>query len=177
MIEEYFGNGDSLSIKIDYLREDYPLGTAGSLSLIKPLPKEPIIVTNGDLISDIKYMELLNFHIRHSAIATMAVRSHEWENPFGVVKTQGVDIISIEEKPVVRSHVNAGVYALNPNALGVLDSNQYCDMPTLFERLQKKKKNIVAYPMHEPWLDVGKPDDLRLANKNNKGDKALPKTD
>jgi len=92
------------------------------------------------------------------------VRSYEWQNPFGVVQTQGVDIVGFEEKPVVRSHINAGVYALMPEALGVLGAEAYCDMPTVFARLKEKAARTVAYPMHEPWLDVGRPDDLQSAN-------------
>ena len=122
------------------------------------------MVTNGDVITDIRYGELLDFHIRHSAIATMAVRVHEWQHPFGVVQTKGVDIVGFEEKPVSRSHINAGVYVLEPEALNLLNTNTHCDMPTLFERLQAQAKRTVAYPMHEPWLDVGRPDDLAVAN-------------
>jgi NDP-sugar pyrophosphorylase family protein len=94
----------------------------------------------------------------------MAVRVHEWQHPFGVVQTQGVEIVGFEEKPITRSHINAGIYALDPAALNVLNANAHCDMPTLFERLQANKKRTVAYPMHEPWLDVGRPDDLKQAN-------------
>lgn len=99
----------------------------------------------------------------------MAVRSHEWQHPFGVVQTQGVEIIGFEEKPIFHSHINAGVYILDPSALGVLEPNKSCDMPILFERLRGDKKRVIAYPMHEPWLDVGRPDDLARANnqKNN----------
>ena len=93
----------------------------------------------------------------------MAVRLHEWQHPFGVVKTRGVDIIGFEEKPVSRSHINAGIYALEPQALELLGADEHCDMPTLFERLQQKAMRTIVYPMHEPWLDVGRPDDLRLA--------------
>lgn len=164
MIEEQFGNGEHLGIHIDYLREETPLGTAGALSLLNPLPDGPILVTNGDVITDIRYGELLDFHVRHAAIATMAVRVHEWQHPFGVVQTRGVEIVGFEEKPVARSHINAGVYALQPEALSVLAADSHCDMPTLFERLQAKAKRTVAYPMHEPWLDIGRPDDLLTAN-------------
>lgn len=163
MIEDHFGNGERLNIQIDYLREQSPLGTAGALSLLKPWPAEPFVVTNGDVITDIQYGELLDFHGRQDAVATMAVRLHEWRHPFGVVQTKGVEIIGFEEKPVVRSHINAGVYALSPNALSALGEDEHCDMPTLFERLQAKAKRTVAYPMHEPWLDVGRPDDLKHA--------------
>ncbi len=164
MIEDYFGNGERLQVQIDYLREQSPLGTAGALSLLNPRPDVPFVVTNGDVITDIRYGELLDFHVRHAAAATMAVRVHEWQHPFGVVQTKGVEIVGFEEKPVARSHINAGVYALDPDVLNALSADAHCDMPTLFERLQMKAKRTVAYPMHEPWLDVGRPDDLQTAN-------------
>lgn len=164
MIEEYFGDGDCLGVRIDYLREKSPLGTAGALSLLNPRPDASFVVTNGDIITDVRYGELLDFHKRCEAAATMAVRIHEWQHPFGVVQTRGIDIVGFEEKPVARSHINAGVYALSPDTLLELAAETPCDMPTLFERLQAKAKRTVAYPMHEPWLDVGRPDDLAQAN-------------
>lgn len=167
MIEAHFGNGEHLGVQIDYLREESPLGTAGALGLLNPLPDAPFLVTNGDVITDVRYGELLDFHTRHDALATMAVRIHEWQHPFGVVQTQGVEIVGFEEKPIARSHINAGVYALDPAALSVLTANAHCDMPVLFERLQAKAQRTVAYPMHEPWLDVGRPDDLKQANTEN----------
>jgi dTDP-glucose pyrophosphorylase len=163
MIEEYFGNGEKFGVRIDYLREQSPLGTAGALGLLNPRPDAAFVVTNGDVITDIRYGELLDFHLRHDAAATMAVRLHEWQHPFGVVQTEGVEIVGFEEKPVARSHINAGVYALDPEALNCLADDEVCDMPTLFERLQGKARRTVAYPMHEPWLDVGRPDDLAAA--------------
>ncbi len=166
MIEDYFGNGERLGVQINYLREEAPLGTAGALSLLNPMPDAPFVVTNGDVMTDIRYGELLDFHIRHAAAATMAVRVHEWQHPFGVVQMQGVNIVGFEEKPTARSHINAGVYALDPAALSVLTADNRCDMPTLFERLQAQTKRTVAYPMHEPWLDVGRPDDLATVRLN-----------
>ncbi len=166
MIEDHFGHGDRLGVEIDYLREQSPLGTAGALGLLDPRPDAAFVVTNGDVITDIRYGELLDFHIRNHAAATMAVRVHEWQHPFGVVHTQGVEIVGFEEKPVTRSHINAGVYALGPKALDQLATNERCDMPTLFERLQELALRTLAYPMHEPWLDVGRPDDLVSANNN-----------
>jgi len=167
MIEDHFGNGESIGIKIDYLREHTPLGTAGALSLLNPTPEQAFVVTNGDVITDIQYGELLDFHLRHNAAATMAVRMYEWQHPFGVVQTQGIEIVGFEEKPIARSHINAGVYALDPTTLSALSQGVRCDMPTLFERLQAQSKRTVAYPMHEPWLDVGRPDDLIRANHEN----------
>lgn len=165
MIEAHFGDGERLGVQIDYVREESPLGTAGSLGLLNPLPEASFVVTNGDVITDIRYGELLDFHTRHAAAATMAVRVHEWQHPFGVVQMKGVEIVGFEEKPIARSHINAGVYALDPAALSVLTCDAYCDMPTLFERLQAKAARTVAYPMHEPWLDVGRPGDLKTAHE------------
>jgi len=163
MLEEHLGNGDRLGVKVDYLREQEPLGTAGALALL-PRPDMPFLVTNGDVLTDIHYGELLDFHVRQGAIATMAVRTHEWQHPFGVVQTRGVEITGFEEKPVSRTRINAGVYVLEPEALDVLEGGGHCDMPSLFERLQARGRRIVAYPVHEPWLDLGLPDDLFRAN-------------
>ena len=164
VVEDYFRDGNRLQVRIDYLREQSPLGTAGALGLLNPRPTLPFAVTNGDVMTDIHYGELLDFHTRHNAVATMAVRVHEWQHPFGVVQTNGIDIVGFEEKPVHRSHINAGVYVLEPEALGLLERDARCDMPTLFERLQVIEKRTVAYPVHEPWLDVGRQEDLTRAN-------------
>jgi len=160
MIEDYFGNGDRWQVHIDYVREQTPLGTAGALGLLNPRPDAPFIVTNCDVLTDIRYSDLLEFHIRQAAAATMAVRLHEWQHPFGVVQTNGVDIVGFEEKPIARTHINAGVYALDPGALDDLEPTARCDMPALFERLQLKRKRTIAYPMYEPWLDIGTPTDF-----------------
>lgn len=164
VIEDYFGDGTLFGVQIEYLREESPLGTAGALSLIDPHPDLPFIVTNGDVICDISYGELLEFHIHNEAQATMAVRVYEWQHPFGVVQMSGLEITGFEEKPITRSHINAGVYALDPAALRQLSPGDHCDMPTLFERLHTERHRTVAYPMHEPWLDIGRPDDLIKAS-------------
>lgn len=168
MIENYFGDGSRWQVQIDYLREDAPLGTAGAIGLMNPRPATPFLVTNGDVLTDIRYGDLLDFHSSHGAAATMAVRLHEWQHPFGVVQTRGVEIVGFEEKPIARTHINAGVYVLDPDALNVLNPGAHCDMPTLFERLQSEAKRTVAYPMHEPWLDVGRPADLAEARSTTK---------
>ena len=168
MIEEYFGNGQKMGVEIEYLREEKPLGTAGALSLLEKLPNIPIVVTNGDVITDIRYGEILNFHDEQDAVATMAVRSHEWQNPFGVVQTQGVEIISYDEKPTYRSNVNAGVYVLDPSLLRFIPKSQPFDMPALFEIAGKNFERTVAYPVHEQWLDVGRPKDLQQAENQAK---------
>ena len=169
MIEEHFGDGSRFGVEIDYLREKRPLGTGGALGLMVRRPDDPFVITNGDVLSDVRYGEILDFHTRHGATATMAVRSHEWQHPFGVVHTNGVDITGFEEKPTVRSRINAGIYVLDPKALDVIALDEHCDMPTLFERLQASANRTIVYPMHEPWLDVGRPADLELARAAHEG--------
>jgi dTDP-glucose pyrophosphorylase len=164
MIRDHFGDGTAYGVTIVYVEEDEPLGTAGALSLIQPRPESAFVVTNGDVLTDINYRELIEFRERHNAHGVMAVRMFEWTNPYGVVQMEGVNITGFAEKPVSRSHINAGVYAFSPAALEHLVQDRHCDMPTLFDRLREAKHRTVAYPMHEPWLDVGRPDDLERAN-------------
>ena len=163
MIEEHFGNGDGFGVEIDYLREDKPLGTAGSLTLLDPLPVEPILVTNGDVLTDIRYDDMLDYHVRHNAQSTMAVIRHEWRHQFGVVHTDGVEFLGIEEKPVDFSTVNAGVYVLEPEVLKLLTSDERCDMTRLFQRLRERGDRTIVYPLHEPWSDIGRREDYLSA--------------
>jgi dTDP-glucose pyrophosphorylase len=165
VIQAHFGDGSAFDVEIDYVHEDTPLGTAGALSLIKDRPSVPMIVANGDILTDVRFSDMLEFHRQHGATATMAVREHEYHNPFGVVQTDGVNITAFEEKPVWRTKINAGLYVLNPEALDLLTPNSHCNLPTLFERIQAKASRTIVYPMHETWMDVGNPQDLLNANR------------
>jgi len=164
MIEEYFGKGEQWGVNINYIKETSPLGTSGALSLLKKRPDKPFVVTNGDVITDINYGNVLDFHCKGSSIATMAVKQYDLKNPFGVVQIDGLDIVGFEEKPVVKSNINAGVYVLNPDVVGYIEKDVYCDMPSLFENLRLDGKSIKAYLAHEKWMDIGRIDDLEKAN-------------
>jgi dTDP-glucose pyrophosphorylase len=165
LIQEYFGDGEKLGVRIDYLKEASPLGTAGALSLLNPLPESTLIVTNGDVITDVHYDQLLDFHNEQKALATMAVRIYESQNPFGTVQTEGFEIVGYEEKPISLTQINAGVYAIEPKALELLEKGASCDMPVLFEKLRARDLKTIAYPIHESWIDVGRPEDLKRANE------------
>jgi dTDP-glucose pyrophosphorylase len=160
IIEEYFQFGERFGVNIEYIKESSPLGTAGSLSLLQPKPTSPFVVTNGDVITNLRYGELVDFHNRQSAMATMAIRVHEWQNPFGVVETSGIEITGFREKPIVVSHINAGIYVFSPEALSELKESECCDIPEFFERIRIRGGRTLAYPMHEPWHDIGRPEDL-----------------
>ena len=169
LIIDHFGDGSNLDISIQYIHESEPLGTAGAMALIDPLPNLPFIVTNGDIITDVNYANLLHFHESNKSQATMAIKKYELQNPYGVVNIKGLEITSFEEKPIQISYVNAGIYALNPSSLKYLKVNEPCDMPDLFELLKKNNYFITAYPIHETWADVGRPIDLSEVNEDESG--------
>ena len=165
-IEEYLGNGDKLGVHIEYIYEDEPLGTAGSLSLLTSRPTPPFIVANGDIISDVCYRELLQYHLNHSSDATLAVRTHLMKNPYGVLHLVDNKLESCEEKPIYRSNINAGMYVVNPDVLDKMKLDEYCDMPTLLMDLVDNGGSVAAYRLKDAWIDVGSPDDLYTARKN-----------
>lgn len=165
VIRGHFGDGSAFGVEIDYVFEDTPLGTAGALSLIADGPALPFVVANGDVLTDVRFSDMLEFHSSFDAAATMAVREHQYHNPFGVVQTDGMVITGFEEKPIWRTRINAGLYVLNPGALDLLVQGEHCNMPTLFDRLRHRGARTIVYPMHETWMDVGNPQDLLKANR------------
>ena len=167
IIEDYFKDGHKFGVKIEYLHEDIPLGTAGALSLLSHKPERAFIVTNGDVITDINYSDFLEYHTVQNAAATVAVHTHEFQIPYGVVQINGLEVESYEEKPIVSSLINAGVYALDPDILDLITEPKFRDMPELQDISRELKKKVIVYPLHESWIDIGRPIDLEIANKNN----------
>ena len=167
-IEEHFGDGSKLEIEINYLREEAPLGTAGALSLLGGSLELPLVISYGDVLSLLDYSKILESHETSGSVATMAVRLHELQHPFGVVEIDGAAIVGLNEKPVIQSFINAGIYVLSPLALDFLQPNEYCDMTTLFERLRLAGLKTCAYPLHEVWADVGTPSDLDTARRDER---------
>jgi dTDP-glucose pyrophosphorylase len=163
-IEDYFKNGESFGAKIEYLREELPLGTAGALSLISKNPEKAFIVTNGDVITDINYSNFLEFHSSQNASVTVAVHTHEFQIPYGVVQIDGLKMVSYEEKPIVSNLISAGVYALDPTILDLIKEIKFRNMPEVLEIAKNLQKNVIVYPLHESWIDVGRPEDLYKAN-------------
>lgn len=169
MIQEHFGDGARWGVEISYLRENERLGTAGALSLLPELPTHPMIVMNGDLLTKVSFDGLLAFHKEHASLATMAVREYEHQVPYGVVRMNGASITSIEEKPVQRYFVNAGIYVLSPQVLSYIPKSCFFDMPNLFERLIAATQITAAYPLREYWLDIGRIEEFEQAQRDWQG--------
>ena len=163
VVMDYFGDGSALGVKIQYLEEDRQLGTAGALALLKPGPQHPLLVMNGDILTRVNFQHLLEFHQANGAVATMCVRNHDYQIPYGLVSVDGDRLIAIDEKPRHRCLVSAGIYVLEPEALQWVDAGQRFDMPTLFERLIGSGKRTAAFPIREYWLDIGRMEDFEQA--------------
>jgi dTDP-glucose pyrophosphorylase len=163
-IMEYFGDGSNWNVEIRYLNEDRPLGTAGSLAELPKQPLDPIVVVNGDVLSEVDLPSLLRFHNAHDAVATMGIRVHETQIPFGVVQIDGVRMESVIEKPVMTQFVNAGVYVLNPQLLETIPQGERLDMTQLLNSTSLNGSKVIVFPIHEHWLDVGTHISLEQAN-------------
>lgn len=164
MIEKYFGDGARWGIEITYLREKRAMGTAGALGLLPDCPRAPLIVMNADLLTKVNIHQFLDFHYAHKATATMCVRDYHFQVPFGVVNIDQHRLISVDEKPIHRFFVNAGIYALSPSALDYVPRNMPYDMTTLFEDLITGGHETVVFPLREYWLDIGRLDDYERAS-------------
>lgn len=164
MIKSYFGDGSRWNVEIHYLHEDDSLGTAGALSLLPETPSSPFFVMNGDLLTKVNFEQLLDFHLAHKAKATMCVRKYDHQVPYGVVKLNRHELLGIEEKPVQRFFVNAGIYVLDPSVIPLIPRNSYYDMPSLFDLLVKQQERAIAFPIREYWLDIGRFADFERAN-------------
>lgn len=166
MIQEHFGDGSEWGVNIEYVHEEEPLGTGGALGL---LPKEkmdlPLLMMNGDLLTTVNYRGLLDFHEEHGSVATMCVREYEHQIPYGVVQTDGTYIRSMEEKPVQKCFINAGIYVVSPGLVKEVNPGERIDMPTLLEQQMASGRKVSMFPVHEYWLDIGKMDDFHRAQQ------------
>jgi len=164
MIEAHFGDGSAFGCQIHYLRETIELSTGGALSLLPDNLQHPILVLNGDQITRINVLGMLNHHIESAADATISVGHYQHEVPYGVVHQHNGQLLRLEEKPALDILINLGMYVLNPDVIQLVPKNQYYLITDLFGKLLEQKKIIATYFSDEDWIDVGRPDDLKRAN-------------
>ena len=164
-ITDYFGDGSRLGLDISYLHEESPLGTAGALALIEADLTDPVVVINGDVMMSAKLADIVRYHVEHGATITMGVKALDTQIPFGVVTMEDGIVVAMEEKPSYRNYVNAGIYVVAPGVIHGIERGVRVDMPELIER-ELALHQVFAYPLHESWMDLGHPEDLRQADKS-----------
>jgi dTDP-glucose pyrophosphorylase len=163
IIENHFGNGSEFGIEVRYLREKEKLGTAGALALLPELPKGPIIVMNGDILTNSDFDSFYAFHQEHGAHITVAAVDYRVSIPYGVIHANGPFIKRLEEKPSQRFFCNAGIYAVSPPTLIMLHDARHRNMTDVVETCLACNYPVAVFPVHEFWSDIGTPDDLEKA--------------
>ena len=158
----HFGAGESFGVEIEYVREEEPLGTGGALGLIGK-PTEPVLVINGDILTQVDFLAMYAFHREQKAEMTVGSRRYEMQVPYGVVDCDGALIRGLREKPQVSFFVNAGIYLLEPSVFDLIESNRHMNITDLVKRLIDAGRAVVSYPICEYWLDIGRHEDYERA--------------
>ena len=163
-IKNYFGDGKKFNTNISYIEEKDPLGTAGSLSLLQNNYEGPLIVMNGDLMTSINYDQLLKFHEKSNKEITLCTVNYDILIPFGTINLNDTELMKLEEKPIKSYLINAGIYVIEKNVINKMKKGEYVDMTTLIDQYIKKK-SVSVFPLHEHWLDIGNPENLKKAQE------------
>jgi len=144
------------------------MGTAGALSLLSKnqKPKASFFVMNGDLLTNVNFEHLMDFHLRSQGKATMCVREYDFQVPYGVVETNEDSVVAITEKPVHKFFVNAGVYVLEPECIDLIPQSEFYDMPSLFDEMIRLQQKVASFPIREYWLDIGRIEEYDRANSD-----------
>ena len=166
-ITEYFGDGKSFGVELNYVNEQSPLGTAGALGLMK-LNGDPLLVINGDILTDVDFRAMSAYHREHRADMTVAVRAYEVQVPYGVVECDGSRVTRLEEKPKLQFFVNAGIYMLEPHVHASIPHEKHFDMTELIQSLIERNGTVVSFPVREYWLDIGQHSDYKRAIEDHK---------
>ena len=161
-ITGYFGTGENFGADIDYIHEATPLDTAGSIKQVQDDMKN-IVIVNGDILLKIGLQSIIEYHKLTGADATMATHEHEITNPYGVVKAEGISILSLEEKPIWRTNVNAGIYVIKTEMQHFINAEENIDMMSFFSRLIKNNRKAVIYPLSEKVIEIGSVETYNLA--------------
>lgn len=164
MIEEHFHDGSQFGCCIEYLRETSEMGTGGALSLLPERPTSPVVVLNGDLVTQINIHRLLEFHEKGEHVATMAVRRYFHQVPFGCVEVANQRVRKLDEKPMFQQLINAGTYVLAPEILDRIPA-EFFPMTSLIETCLNRKESVGAWEIEEDWLDVGQREQLKVAQE------------
>ena len=165
IIKEHFGDGSSFGMELNYVNEDKPLGTGGALGLIDT-PEEPILVINGDILTQMDFRAMLAYHKEHRATMTIAVRQYDIKVPYGVIECEGSRVCALKEKPQMNFLVNAGIYLLEPIVYEFIPKGKHFNMTDLIQWLLDADHIVASFPIIEYWLDIGQLEDYEQAQND-----------
>lgn len=165
LIEAYFKNGNKWGVKVRYVREDKPLGTAGAIRNVKNL-NDNFIVMNGDILTDIDYLDLYKFHIGNKGIATIAAVKREISVDFGVVESdEDSRLTNYIEKPKYSKYVSMGINVFNKRCKKYISKGESIGIPELVLRMKSKNEEVYCYNGEVYWLDIGRIEDFQTAQE------------
>jgi NDP-mannose synthase len=163
LLRAFFQDGHQWGVNIAYSYEDEPLGTAGPIALVGGLD-ETFLVTNGDVLTTLDLRELVCFHKREKAVATIASHCRQVHIDLGVIRRNGgCEVTGYDEKPTIEYVVSMGIYVFEPRVLEYIPKNEYLDFPDLVLKLIAAGERVLAYPFEGYWKDLGRPDDYEQA--------------
>lgn len=164
-IENFFGDGSRYGIKLTVSKEEFPLGTAGPLTLLKDRLDEPFLVMNGDILTLLDFSKMYNFATMHDAPLTVGIKKEILPFAFGNIFFDGDYVTDIQEKPDLELFILAGIYVMHPSIFEYIPFNQRHNMDVLMKDLLSKNVPIPKYEIAEYWLDVGRLSDYEKAQE------------
>lgn len=167
-LENYFEDGSSKGLKIDYIKEDTPLGTIGAVSKITDFENEYVLVMNSDILTDIDYADLFHKMIQEEADMVVSTTTYDVKVPYGILETNGLEITNLVEKPTYTYHSNAGIYLIKKAHLDLIPKNTHFNATDLMLKLVEQGKKVVHFAIPGYWLDIGKHQDFEKAQEDIK---------
>ena len=167
-IKEHFKNGNSRNVNIDYVSEETPLGTIGAVSKINNFKHDYVLVTNSDILTNLNYENFFEDFIEKDADMSVVAIPYDVKIPYAVLETKSNQILSFIEKPTYTYYSNGGIYLIKKSILKNIPKDKFFNSTDLMELLLEKKLNLISYPMHNYWLDIGEPNDYSKAQNDIK---------
>ena len=162
-IQDYFGDGSSKGVIIEYIWEDKPLGTAGALALVDEFNSDNVLLMNSDLFTNVDFEDLYLTLIESGAEMAVASTEYKVDIPYAVFETDGDFVKKFKEKPSYIYQSNAGVYILNKKVINEIPKNEYYDITDLMDKIIKENRKLVYSPIVGYWVDIGNPIDYEHA--------------
>ena len=159
-IKDHFGDGSALGVNISYVHEEEPLGTGGALGLLPlDIPEKPLILLNGDILTDLDFGFILESHEDKGSDATMCLRELETSLAYGVVEVVEGNVTGMMEKPTYRHLINTGMYVLSNSCVKSVKRGLRIDLPSLLEQRIQAGRSVNAYTFYGKWIDIGQMND------------------